>query len=233
MSAGFTSVSSSLFLTGVFGVVKLLSAIAFMFVFVKIRGNRFWLLLGSSLCGICMLVLGIHNSSIPPTTQNSADEPQSLLRPQNPTSKQPRRSKAHPRRCGLSPHRLHLRLLILRLAWPNIMECLQRSPSLPPFLPTSSVQSMADTCTAQIFPLHINAKCCAITTCTQWLFQVRTRLFSFGEVARIRGRYRLTKKTDRNSLHNTTSPHNNRLGNLSPLRNILPPNHHLRPLFRS
>jgi len=58
MSAGFTSVSSSLFLTGVFGVVKLLSAIAFMFVFVKIRGNRFWLLLGSSLCGVCMLILG-------------------------------------------------------------------------------------------------------------------------------------------------------------------------------
>lgn len=25
---------------------------------------------------------------------------------------------------------------------------------------------------SEIFPLHINAKCCAITTCTQWLFQV-------------------------------------------------------------
>lgn len=24
----------------------------------------------------------------------------------------------------------------------------------------------------KIFPLHLNAKCCAITTCTQWLFQV-------------------------------------------------------------
>jgi len=24
----------------------------------------------------------------------------------------------------------------------------------------------------QIFPLHLNAKCCAITTCTQWLFQI-------------------------------------------------------------
>src|ERR1700760_4268481 len=66
MSAGFTSVSSSLFLTGVFGVVKLLSAIAFMFVFVKIRGNRFWLLLGSSLCGICMLVLAYFVQKIPP-----------------------------------------------------------------------------------------------------------------------------------------------------------------------
>jgi len=69
MSAGFTSVSASLFLTGVFGVVKLLSAIAFMFVFVKIRGNRFWLLLGSSLCGICMLVLAYFVAKIPPVGQ--------------------------------------------------------------------------------------------------------------------------------------------------------------------
>lgn len=58
ISAGFTSVSSSLFLTGVFGVVKLISSIAFMFVFVKIKGNRFWLKLGSTVCGISMLVLG-------------------------------------------------------------------------------------------------------------------------------------------------------------------------------
>ncbi len=65
MSAGFTSVSSSLFLTGLFGVVKLLSAIAFMFVFVKIRGNRFWLLLGSSLCGVCMLILAYLVHQIP------------------------------------------------------------------------------------------------------------------------------------------------------------------------
>ena len=41
MSAGFTSVSSSLFLTGIFGVVKVVSAAAFMFYFVKIKGNRF------------------------------------------------------------------------------------------------------------------------------------------------------------------------------------------------
>jgi len=60
MSAGFTSVSSSLFLTGVFGVVKLLSAFAFMFVFVKIKGNRFWLLMGSALCGATMLILGSY-----------------------------------------------------------------------------------------------------------------------------------------------------------------------------
>jgi hypothetical protein len=58
MSAGFTSVSSSLFLTGIFGVVKVVSATAFMFYFVKIKGNRFWLKLGSLICGISMLILG-------------------------------------------------------------------------------------------------------------------------------------------------------------------------------
>lgn len=58
ISAGFTSVSSSLFLTGVFGVVKVVSSIAFMFVFVKMRGNRFWLKLGSTVCGVSMLILG-------------------------------------------------------------------------------------------------------------------------------------------------------------------------------
>ncbi|KAG4438327.1 hypothetical protein IFR05_006171, partial [Cadophora sp. M221] len=69
MSAGFTSVSASLFLTGVFGVVKLLSAIAFMFVFVKMKGNRFWLLLGSSLCGICMAILAYFVHNLPPHDQ--------------------------------------------------------------------------------------------------------------------------------------------------------------------
>lgn len=58
MSAGFTSVSSSLFLTGIFGVVKVVSATAFMFYFVKTKGNRFWLKLGSIVCGISMLILG-------------------------------------------------------------------------------------------------------------------------------------------------------------------------------
>jgi Sugar (and other) transporter len=59
MSSGFTSVSSSLFLTGIFGIVKLLSALFFMFVFVHLRGNRFWLKLGSTLCGVSMLILAL------------------------------------------------------------------------------------------------------------------------------------------------------------------------------
>jgi hypothetical protein len=58
ISAGFTSVSSSLFLTGIFGVVKVASSISFMFLFVRVRGNRFWLKLGSAVCGISMLILG-------------------------------------------------------------------------------------------------------------------------------------------------------------------------------
>ncbi|CAL3970809.1 unnamed protein product [Diplocarpon coronariae] len=57
MSAGFTSVSSSLLLTGIFGLVKLLSAVAFMFGFVRVRGNRLWLLLGSTRCGLSMFLL--------------------------------------------------------------------------------------------------------------------------------------------------------------------------------
>jgi len=57
MSSGFTSVSSSLFLTGIFGIVKLLSALSFMFFFVHLRGNRFWLKFGSTLCGASMLIL--------------------------------------------------------------------------------------------------------------------------------------------------------------------------------
>jgi len=67
MSAGFTNVSASLFLTGLFGVIKLLSATFFMFVFVHLRGNRFWLLLGSALCGAAMLVLAfcVHSTTAP------------------------------------------------------------------------------------------------------------------------------------------------------------------------
>lgn len=59
MSAGFTSVSSSLFLSGLFGVVKLISALVFMFYSVKVRGNRFWLKLGCGVCAFSMLVLGM------------------------------------------------------------------------------------------------------------------------------------------------------------------------------
>ena len=58
LTAGFKTVSASLFLTGIFGFVKLLSALLFMFVCVRINGNRFWLLWGTGVCAISMFVLG-------------------------------------------------------------------------------------------------------------------------------------------------------------------------------
>ena len=58
MSAGFTSISASLFLAGVFGIVKLIASLAFMFKFVFVKGNRFWLMLGSGICGVSMFILG-------------------------------------------------------------------------------------------------------------------------------------------------------------------------------
>ena len=64
VSAGFTSVSSSLFLTGFFGIVKVLSATSFMFVFVRLRGNRISLQFGS-VCGISMLVLAYYVRRVP------------------------------------------------------------------------------------------------------------------------------------------------------------------------
>jgi hypothetical protein len=70
ISAGFTTLSSSLFLTGVFGIVKLVSAIMFMFVFVRIKGNRFWLKIGSTICGVSMLVLGSSSLPLPSLKDN-------------------------------------------------------------------------------------------------------------------------------------------------------------------
>jgi len=70
MSAGFTSVSSSLFLTGLFGIVKVLSTTSFMFVFVRLRGNRFWLQFGSAVCGVSMLVLAYCASTWKTQTQS-------------------------------------------------------------------------------------------------------------------------------------------------------------------
>ncbi|KAH6705105.1 general substrate transporter [Leptodontidium sp. MPI-SDFR-AT-0119] len=130
MSAGFTSVSASLFLTGVFGVVKLLSAIAFMFIFVKMKGNRFWLLLGSSLCGACMVILAYFVHNLPPHDQ-------------------------------LDSAKLTLGGIISVLT--VYVFAFSFSVSLGPI--------SWNVC-SEIFPLHINAKCCAITTCTQWLFQI-------------------------------------------------------------
>jgi hypothetical protein len=66
MSAGFTSVSSSLFLTGFFGVVKVISATSFMLIFVHWYGTRFWLKVGSAICGISMIILAVCVHRMPP-----------------------------------------------------------------------------------------------------------------------------------------------------------------------
>ncbi|OAP57938.1 hypothetical protein AYL99_08676 [Fonsecaea erecta] len=57
MSAGFTSTSASLFLTGVFGLVKLAAALSFMFYVVHFRGHRFWIILASAVCSFALFTL--------------------------------------------------------------------------------------------------------------------------------------------------------------------------------
>ncbi|CZR54855.1 related to monosaccharide transporter [Phialocephala subalpina] len=130
MSAGFTTVSSSLFLTGVFGVVKLLSAIAFMFGFVRIKGNRFWLLLGSALCGVSMFILAYFVHALPPQDQ----------------------------------------LADAKLTIGGVISVL--TVYIFAFSFSVSLGPISWNVCSEIFPLHINAKCCAVTTCTQWLFQI-------------------------------------------------------------
>jgi sugar porter (SP) family MFS transporter len=130
MSAGFTSVSSSLFLTGIFGVVKLVSALTFMFYFVRVRGNRFWLKLGSGICGLAMLILAYFVRLLPPPDQTHE--------------------------AGLTVGGVISVLMVYLFAF---------------FFGVSLGPISWNVC-AEIFPLHINARCCAITTCTQWVFQI-------------------------------------------------------------
>ena len=131
-SAGFTTVSSTLFLTGIFGFVKVISAVAFMLVFVRILGNRFWLKLGSALCGACMFALAYAVREILGS------------------------SEGQPLKEGVTAlgGLAILSVYLFALAF---------GVSLGP---------ISWNICAEIFPLHLNAKCCAITTCTQWLFQI-------------------------------------------------------------
>lgn len=57
MSAGFTATAASLLLTGLFGLVKLAASISFMLYFVRVRGHRFWILIGTAACAASLLVL--------------------------------------------------------------------------------------------------------------------------------------------------------------------------------
>ncbi|KAK3074045.1 hypothetical protein LTR53_003824 [Teratosphaeriaceae sp. CCFEE 6253] len=132
MTAGFTSVSSSLFLTGLFGLVKLLSALAFMFKFVHVKGNRFWLELGSSVCAASMFVLAycVHSSAIT--------------------------GDGNPDSSSVTVTGIISVLMVYIFAF-------SFGVSLGP---------LSWNVCAEVFPLHINSTCCAITTCTQWAFQI-------------------------------------------------------------
>ena len=133
MSAGFTSVSSSLLLTGIFGLVKLASALAFMFVCVRVRGNRFWLKLGCAVCAASMLVLAWCVRGMPVPDAPSATV-EAKLTVGGPVSV----------------------LMVYLFAF-------SFGVSLGPI--------SWNVC-SEIFPSQINASCCAVTTCTQWAFQI-------------------------------------------------------------
>ena len=130
MSAGFPTVSSSLFLTGIFGLVKLVSATAFMLVFVRMKGNRFWLKLGSGVCGVSMLILAYCVRIMPPPGRQG--------------------------NAGLTIGGIVSVLMVYIFAF---------------FFGVSLGPISWNVC-SELFPSHINAKCCAVTTCTQWLFQI-------------------------------------------------------------
>lgn len=155
-SAGFETVESRLFLTGLFGISKLVSATAFMFVFVHMRGNRFWLKLGSAICGISMIILGklLLSISVHSECLTNGHLAKHILHPAYFVR---RSSNSTAPSNGLSLGGLVSVLMVYIFAF-------SFGVSLGPI--------SWNVC-SEIFPLHINAKCCAITTCTQWLFQVR------------------------------------------------------------
>jgi hypothetical protein len=122
-----------------------------MFVFVRMRGNRFWLKLGSAICGISMLILGECFIFEYPNKRHMTDHlPYAAYFVR-------RASISTAPSNGLSLGGLVSVLMVYIFAF-------SFGVSLGPI--------SWNVC-SEIFPLHINAKCCAITTCTQWLFQVR------------------------------------------------------------
>lgn len=132
VSAGFTSVPSSLFFTGLFGIVKILSATSFMFVFVRLCGNRFWLRFGSAVCGISMLVLAYYVRRMPAPGKHNPEADQ----------------------------------LTADVIIPVLMVYIFA------FAFGVSLGSPSWNICSEIFPAHIKAKCCAITICVQWQFQI-------------------------------------------------------------
>lgn len=127
------SVSGALFLTGIFGAVKLLSAFSYMFYCVRVSSNRFWLLGGTAICAICMFVLGY------------------CAGPESPSPTDPEHSSSQLTLKGASA-----------VASVYIFAYFFGLSSGP----------IAWNVSSEIFPSHLNARCCAITTCTQWACQI-------------------------------------------------------------
>ena len=156
MTAGFKSVSSSLFLTGVFGLVKVIAAASFMFVFVKVRGNRFWLILGSSVCAVSMFILGACVLTMP--NDDAGGHPGGddgvkmfkLMASVATTSGE----------AGVDA------ALTVRGAIAVVMVYIFA------FFFGVSLGPISWNVCSEIFPSRLNAKCCMVTTCTQWLFQI-------------------------------------------------------------
>ncbi|KIW27334.1 uncharacterized protein PV07_07082 [Cladophialophora immunda] len=130
LTAGFKSVSASLFLTGIFGLAKLVSALLFMFLCVRIYGNRFWLLWGTGICAISMFVLGYCAATMPEPSDDDS-----------------------------IPSVVRATLCVLSVYVYAVAFGVSSGP-------------IAWNVCSEIFPSYINAKCCAVTTCTQWLFQI-------------------------------------------------------------
>lgn len=101
-----------------------------MFKFVYVKGNRYWLMLGSSICAVSMFILAycVHATT---TSDQRSSSSISVI--------------------GL-----------LSIAMVYIFT----------FAFGVSLGPISWNVCAEIFPLHINSSCCAITTCTQWAFQI-------------------------------------------------------------
>lgn len=137
MSAGFTSTAASLFLTGLFGLVKLAASLAFMFYFVRVKGHRFWIIVASVICSAALLILAFCVRSFDSVSA---------------TQQQPNIAE------------------VISINFPGVLACLM--VFVFAFFFGIGHGPIAWNFCAEVFPPHISTKCFAITTCTQWFFQI-------------------------------------------------------------
>lgn len=135
MSAGFTSTSASLFLTGLFGFVKLAASLSFTFYFVRVKGNRFWIIIATALCSVSLFILAACVRTFEPGQTAGAGAGETT---------------------GVNVPGLTACLMVFIFAF---------------FFGIGHGPIAWNFC-AEVFPPHLSTKCCTITTCTQWLFQV-------------------------------------------------------------